>query len=150
MVDKISEVSDPVVRAKLTGIQESVSIVDEDMVAFKKGIELKIGAASALEVAAKEVFALCVPIQKKVKADEVSPEEAKLTINGIKLAVTIINQRAQAARDDIIKMRGQVAGMERAIQKMGEKFNVEAQKYERHERMAKEDADDLSQAPAPN
>ncbi len=145
MRDNLADITDPVARAKLAGIQESVFATDAEMDVVKKAIDQKIGAASALDQIGKRVFELCIPIQEKVKAEEVEAAEAKLTINGIKLAVKLCQQYEAEIRKDIVEMRGQVNGMERAVVRMGEKFKLEAEKFERYERMEAEgnDRDEL-------
>lgn len=141
--DNLVEVTDPVARAKLGGIQESVYSVDLEIQEVKKAIEHKVGGAHALEVVSKAVFELCVSIQAKVKTEEVTPEEAKLVINGIKLAVKTIAAAEHEARQNLVEMRGQVHGMERAVIQMGMKFKVEAEKFERYQRMEEEEDAEL-------
>ena len=145
MANNLSEVTDPVARAKLSGIQESVFATDAEITVVNKAIDQKIGAASALDQIGKRIFELCIPIQEKVKAEEVEAAEAKLMINGIKLAVKLCQQYEAELRNDIVEMRGQINGMQRAVVKMGEKFKVEAEKFERYERMEAEgnDRDEL-------
>lgn len=137
------KVTDPVARAKLAGIQESIFSINQEMTVLKKAIDQKIGAASAIEQVGKRVFELCIPIQQTVKDGKVEPAEAKLTINGIKLSVKMCHIYEAELRKDINDMRGQVSGMERIIVKLGARFNDEAQKFERYERMEDESTDEL-------
>ena len=67
------------------------------------------------------------------------PDEAKIRINQINIAVDLIGKIQTQAHDEIKVARGKVAGLKEAGAVAQRRFHETAAKYERHQRMAEEE-----------
>lgn len=138
--DNLDEITDPVTKAKLAGIQESVYSVDAEIVAVKKGIDEKRGVIAAAELIAKRLAEETLPIQKAADSEAMDRAEAKIRIEVVQKLAEIVRNIAAENRSDLILIRGQLMGMERATKAMEGRFTGEVGKYERWKRMQAEDA----------
>lgn len=138
--DNLDEITDPVTKAKLAGIQESVYSVDAEIVAVKKGIDEKRGVIAAAELIAKRLAEETLPIQKAADSEVMDRAEAKIRIEVVQKLAEIVRNIAAENRSDLILIRGQLMGMERATKAMEGRFTGEVGKYERWKRMQAEDA----------
>jgi chromosome segregation ATPase len=143
----LEEVQDPISRAKLEGIQQSVYTLDHEIIGARKAIDEKRGVVHAADVIAKRLEAEMGPIQIKLKAEEIEPEEAKARIEQTLKCVQIVKEIGQNNRVDILTLQGQVMGFEKGVKALEGKFNEQAAKYERQQRMVEEE--DELRAPSP-
>ena len=137
--DNLDEIADPVTKAKLAGIQESVYSVDAEIVAVKKGIDEKRGVIAAADLIARRLLDEALPIQKAADEERMEMAEAKIRIEVIQRLAEIVRNIATENRNDLILVRGQVMGLERAAKAMEGRFTGEVGKYERWKRMQAED-----------
>jgi hypothetical protein len=138
--DNLDEVTDPVTRAKLAGIQESVYSVDAEIVTAKKGIDEKRGVIAAADLIAKRLLDEMAPIQKAADAETMVVAEAKIRIEMVQKLAEIVRNIANENRRDYTLIQGQVMGLEKAAKAMEARFTGEVGKYERWKRMQSEDA----------
>lgn len=137
---RLDEVKDPVSRAKLEGIQQSSQAIDLEIVKARKALDATRALAGATDLIAKRLFQECGPIKDAVAADQMASEEAKIRIEVITSNIQVVQGMQADARNDIATQLGVLNGLDRAQKITEEKFNVEAQKYERWERIQAEEA----------
>lgn len=138
--DNLDEITDPLTKAKLAGIQESVYSVDAEIVVAKKNIDEKRGVIAAAELIAKRLAEETLPIQKAADSEAMDRAEAKIRIEVVQKLAEIVRNIAAENRSDLILIRGQLMGMERATKAMEGRFTGEVGKYERWKRMQAEDS----------
>jgi hypothetical protein len=138
----LEEITDQIAKAKLTGIQESVYSVDAEIVAIKKNIDEKRGVIAAADLIAKRLLEETLPVQKAADEERMEMPEAKIRIEVIQKLSEIVRNIAIENRNDLILIRGQVMGLERAAKAMEARFAGEVGKYERWKRIQAEDAAD--------
>jgi hypothetical protein len=150
--ESLDQINDPVVRAKLAGIQEAVFGIDGDIIQMRRTIEQKQGVIQAAEIIASRLFEECKPIQAAVDAEKMEADEAKIRIEVIQKLVQIVRNIGSENKADLLGLRGQIQGMERAVKRTEERFNGEVTKYERWQRIQAEDAatDPRRRAPPPD
>lgn len=142
MADKIDEVKDPGTRGRLEGVQSVVYDLDLAIKQTKELIAARKAAAGQTHNIAEMVFQHCVPINHLVDKGEMEPDEAKLRVDTIKQVVKSIQDTEAEIRAEVERLNGKVEGLEASVAVAGARFNNEALKYERHERMAQEDEEE--------
>jgi hypothetical protein len=144
----LDEIQDPVCRAKLKGIQESSYAMDEEIVAIRNAISEKRGVVKACDVIAARILQELNPLSKKIDDGEMEHDEAKIRSDQIKKLATVVSEIGDNNRNDYINLKGQIDGINRVSKLLEGKFNTEAAKYERQQRMLAED-DEEKAAPVP-
>jgi hypothetical protein len=139
--ESLDEITDPVARAKLAGIQEAVFGIDALIINLRKSVDEKRGVIAASDAIAKRLMEECLPYQKATEEEKIDKDEAKLRIDTIQRMVAIVREVGAENRRDLVHFQGQVAGLEKAAKSAEEKFNGETQKYQRWQRVQAEEDD---------
>lgn len=129
--ETLNEITDPVARSKLAGIQESVFSVDAEIERVKASLEGKRGMLAAFQLGATRVYDRCGRIHKAVEEGKMDPERGKARVAEVEAASKILRDLAAEQHNDLVNLRGQIDGMERSVQVIGGRFKAEAAKFER-------------------
>lgn len=148
-MSNFQEIKDDVARAKLEGLQESVSSIDENILQIRESLKAKRGALSALNDLAQRIMLECNRVNAKVDKDEMATEEAKARIDEITNTVKITRAQAQATQNDMLNLTGQIVGMEKVVSNITAKFNSELAKYQRWEKIQEESESDVDELGRP-
>jgi hypothetical protein len=138
----LDDVKDPVVRSKLMGYQEVVFDTDEEIIATRA-----ILAAHEAVVTTKDKFVdalkvQCTLIQNRIKADELTHAEGKLRMDQMKVALQALRDAAQESEEQAHLLRGKLVGLQAVVTKTAARFDTENEKYEVHQRIDAEDAEE--------
>lgn len=140
--ETISEIGNPKSEAKLTGIQEVVFQVDQEIIANRKAIDERRGVVSAAQQIANRVRQEIDKIAGLVHAEELDHEEGKIRSEQTKAIVGVIDEIARNNSGDLTTLIGKLQGLERANELAASRFDAEVLKNERRARMDAEDAED--------
>jgi hypothetical protein len=141
--NSLDEVTDPIARAKLSGIQETVFGVSAMIIQSRKSIDEKRGVIAAADAIAQRVIDECVPLSKAAGEEKLDKDEAKIRIDTTQKLAAIIRGMAAENRKELVHLQGQIVGLERAAKSAEEHFNSETAKFQRYQRMEAEDEDEL-------
>lgn len=145
-MDHLSEVNDPQTRSKLEGFQETSYSIDEQIIKTKTAMEQKRGVVQAAEIIASRLFQECIPVNKQVDAEEMTPSEAKIRINQIEKLVEIVRNIKAENAGDLLVLKGVVQGLQKAQAAAEAKFQETVIKYERWQRIEAEEAEEQKMA----
>jgi hypothetical protein len=146
----LDEVLDPVARAKLAGIQETVTDVDRLLLSVRKSIDEKRGVIAAADAITKRVIDECAPIAKEVDAEKMDKEEGRHRIETIQKIAKMVRTIAEENKRDLVNLQGQVVGLEKVTKVATERFNGENMKYQRWQRMQAEEAEEAEEKETPS
>lgn len=146
--DTLSEIKDPVSRSRLEGLQEAVFAADNEILKAHKELDHRRGVAEAAKLMAGRMVQECNPINKLVDDEQMEPAEAKIRIDTIMKMSELCNTIAKEAADNVMALRGQIQGLERAVKSISSKFAETAAKFERWQRVQDEEADELGREAA--
>jgi hypothetical protein len=141
--ETLAEIKDPVSRSKLDGIQEAVYATDNEILKAHKELDHRRGVAEAAKLMAARMVQECNPINKLVDDEEMEPAEAKIRIDTIMKMSELCTSISNEAVENVITLKGQIQGLERAVKSISAKFAETAAKYERWQRVQDEEADEL-------
>jgi len=137
--ETLKEIKDDISRAKLQGLQESVDVLDAGILQIQNGLMQQQGVASVLPIIINRIMADCRDVNAEVDAENMTPEEAKIRINEITKVSNIIRGYLEETKVQIHSMNGEMKGLDKGIQNIAKKFDVEAAKYLRWERQQEEE-----------
>lgn len=141
-MEHLSEVSDPQTRSKLEGFQETSYSIDEQIIRTRTAMEQKRGVVQAADIIATRLFQECIPVNKKVDAEEMDTTEAKIRINQIEKLVQIVRDIKAENSGDLLVLKGVIQGLQKAQAATESKFQETISKYERWQRIEAEDAEE--------
>jgi len=143
MVDQnksIDEVKSPETRAKLDGIQELVTDVDQEILAGRRALATKRVSADAAGSITLIIKGEVERVQAQLNKEEIGAEQARVEIAIINRLAKRIADLASDWAAESHKLEGKLLGLEHANAIASRRFNDTVQKYERHARMEAEDA----------
>lgn len=146
--ETLSEIKDPVSRSRLEGIQEAVFATDSEILKAHKELDHRRGVAEAAKLMAARMVQECNPIQKMVDDEQMEPAEAKIRIDTIMKMHELCKSIASEAAENVVTLKGQIQGLERAVNSISVKFSDTAAKFERWQRVQDEEADELGREAA--
>ena len=132
------DITEPTSIAKLAGVQVAVKQLEELALTTRRAIPEKRGVISACRVLAKRIFDECVPINAEVQSGKMEPDEAKIRIDEVKRISKIVAEVGDRNTEDIKRMEGEVEGQKKAAEFLAKTYEEMALKYERHERIERE------------
>jgi hypothetical protein len=136
---RVFEITDKEAIAKLSGIQLSILQMEKSSVELSKFIPEKRGICTACTILCQRLMEDCPTISSKVQAGQMTPEEAKIRINQIKLNAEIIREIGDLNKDDIIALNAKVEDRLATANNLVDTYYNYALKYETQERLAKEE-----------
>lgn len=144
------DITEPSSLAKLSGVQVAVTSIEELAMEVQGKIPEKRGVVSACRVVAKRIFDECLPINAKVQAEQMDAAEAKIRIDEVKRISAIVTEIGDRNQEDIKRMEGEVEGHKKAANVLAKKYEMMAIKYERDERIQREDEEDQRESEPPS
>jgi len=137
---RVYEIANETSLAKLSGVQVAINQLDELAKTRSSAIPEKRGIVFACQVIAKRIFDDCNWVNGSVDENKFTPKEAKIRIEQIKRIVDIVNEIGKVNTTDVISLRGEIAGHKKSADLLAKKYEEMATKYERYERIEREDA----------
>jgi len=145
----LQEIKEPGTRAKLEGIQEVSFDIDAEIASTRKDVDTKKMMVTAINQVANRVFGEAQAIQSAVDKGTMAPEEAKIRMEQTQRITTNIKSFEAECRAEALKAQGKLMGLEQLTLKIGKRFDDTVLKYERHQRMEAEDAEQEAPKPPP-
>ena len=142
MIDKISEVDDLKSRGRLESLQAFVLDTDTQQDSLDNSLLMRKGRIEAGEILETQLRERVRIVQRKVDAEEVAPEVAKLLINEIVGCADHVHQFTMASRNDVVLLQGRKLGLEQAATIAKKRFDAEVSTYERHKALEAEMEED--------
>lgn len=136
------EISDPTSLAKLSGVQLSISSLEQMAVELTTALPEKRGVVHACNVVAQRVIDVCAGVNNEVQAERMTPEEARIRNDQTIKIAAIIREIGKQNDHDLVAMQNKAVGYVEAANAISKKFEAMALKYEKDERVAKEDEED--------
>lgn len=140
--DHLQVIEAPEVRGKLEGLQELSLLLEQDAGRALELIPEKRGMVRAAEALAKRMDLEKEVVQKAVDSG-MDPDEAKARIHQVQLLVGIAREMAAKSAKEAEQIQGRIDGLHLARKTTEKHFESLALKYERHQREAAEDEEEL-------
>lgn len=135
----LAEIDDPQTRSKLEGMQEVADDFGKQVLALSAKMEQKKGIVAAAKVINHTINLEIAPIQQQVDNATIEPEIAKVRIQEISRIMQIVEGVRAANEADIVKIKGQIEGVQLATTAMKKRFDGEVAKHERWKRIEEEE-----------
>lgn len=144
--NRVYEISDSVSLAKLSGLQLSITSLEQMSQDLQRILPEKRGIVAACNKLAERVFTECVTVNERVKKEEIEPDEAKIRINQIQIIVNILKESGVENHKDMVAMENKSAGYLEAADRLSKQYDDLAVKYERDERIEKENEEENAES----
>lgn len=145
----LQEIKEPGARAKLEGIQEVSFDIDAEIASARENVGTEKMMVTAINQVATRVFGEAQAIQVAVDRGTMAPEEAKIRMEQTQRITSSIKTFEAECRAEALKAQGKLMGLEQLVLKIGKRFDDTVLKYERHQRMEAEDAEQEAPKPPP-
>lgn len=139
-MEKIYEINDPYSLAKLSGLQLSITKLEEMAIAVRNSIPEKRGIINGCVALAKRVRDETRQINYLVEKEKIEVEEAKIRVDQTLKNANIIDEIAAINRTDLKSMEAKIVAHKEAAETLAKKYKELAVKYETDERIAKEES----------
>lgn len=143
----LDEVKEPGTRGKLEGFQEMSFDIDTEIKTTKRDIEARKVTAQVANLLGARIFGEAQYIQGQVDKSAMLPEEAKIRMDQTRKITDMVRTFEGEMKAEAIKLSGKLSGLEHTSQLLGKRFSDTTAKYERHQRMEAEDAENNPRTP---
>lgn len=143
----LDEVKEPGTRGKLEGFQEVSFDVDTEIKNVKRDIEARKVTAQVANLLGARIFGEAQFIQGQVDKSAMLPDEAKIRMDQTRKITDMVRTFEGEMKAEAIKLSGKLSGLEQTSQLLSKRFTDTSLKYERHQRMEAEDAENDPRAP---